>query len=75
MTVFKPRFTPGLLAILVFATSACAPVRFNERERLSQPDMVFDSDPLQAEMRGHIYTPREAAIGGGAGDAGGCGCH
>lgn len=64
-----------LVTLLLAGCAACTPVRFNERERLAQPDMVFDSDPLAAEMKGHIYTPREASIGGGAGDAGGCGCN
>ena len=66
-----------LLGILTVITiTACTPVRFNERERLSQPDMTFDSSPLQGELESDVYSAREGATGvfsGGGG--GGCGCY
>ena len=65
----------GLICLcLIF--SSCTHVKFNERERLADRIMMFDANPLYAEMRGHVITPREAAIGGfSAIGAGGCGCN
>lgn len=69
----KKWFFLGLLALLV---TSCTHVKFNERERLADRIMIFDSNPLYSEMRGHVITPREAAIGGfSAIGAGGCGCN
>lgn len=61
----------GLLAALC----ACKTVRFNERERLSQADMQFDHDPLQAQIDAHVLQARQGAAGDFAGGGGGgCGC-
>ena len=67
-----------LIPALVVAGSlaSCTPVRFNERERLSQPDMAFDSTPLKSDLEADVYSAREGATGvfsGGGG--GGCGCY
>lgn len=66
-----------LLVILLAAVCVCgcATVRFNERERLQDPIMQFDPDPLEAELHGHVHSPREGAVGGfSPSGAGGCGC-
>ena len=63
-----------ILSLIVFS-SACAPVHFHQKGRLSDPIMRFDVDPLAAELHGHMITPREGAIGGfNAVNAGGCSC-
>jgi len=65
----------GLIFLSLIFT-ACTHVKFNERERLADRIMMLDANPLYAEMRGHMITPREAAIGGfSAIGAGGCGCN
>src|SRR5438132_1524534 len=53
-----------IMTIAALAGQGCTHVRFNEKERLADRTMIFDYDPLGAEMRGHILTPREGAIGG-----------
>jgi hypothetical protein len=54
----------------------CSHVRFNEKERLADRAMLLDADPLNKELRGHILSPREGAIGGNNNvGAGGCGCN
>ena len=66
----------GAVILCLVTTSACTPVRFNERERLSQPDMAFDSTPLKSDLEADVYSAREGATGvvsGGGG--GGCGCY
>lgn len=72
------RILSGLLFFLLLATSlsACVTVRFNEKKRLGQEAMIFDPDPLAAQMNGKISSSREGAIGGfNSGGAGGCGCN
>jgi len=66
-----------LLGILAASTlSACVTVRFNEKKRLGQEAMIFDANPLAAQMSGKIAESREGAIGGfNSGGAGGCGCN
>ena len=61
--------------LMIVAIGGCATVRFNEREHLQDRVMQFDPDPLQAEMHGHVHSPREGAVGGfSPSGAGGCGC-
>ena len=67
------------LAVLVLAlllAAGCGKVRFNQKQRLGDEAMQFDFDAPMSELTGHIYTPREGAIGGfSAAGAGGCGCN
>ena len=64
------------LAFIMSLTSACGNVEFHERERLSDPIMIFDYDGLGTDMRGHIMTPRQGSIGGFTSvGAGGCACN
>jgi len=68
-----------LLITLLLAggfASSCRVVRFNERQRLDDPVMQFDSRRIGTELRGHILSPREGATGGfSSAGAGGCGCY
>lgn len=63
--------------ILLLALTGCTTVRFNQKERLADPCMAFDADPLSTEMAGHVLNPREGSVGGynGTAGAGGCGCN
>jgi uncharacterized protein DUF4266 len=64
------------LAALALSGAACTHVRFNQKERLADRTMMFDYDSTGAELRAHVLTPREGAVGGFTGSvgAGGCGC-
>ena len=46
-----------------------------ERERLADPIMQFNGDPLLAQHRDHIATVREGARGATGVEGGGCGCN
>ncbi len=46
-----------------------------ERERLADPIMQVNRDPLPAKHREHVYDVREAARGGTGIQGGGCGCN
>jgi hypothetical protein len=70
----------SIIVIIALLTTTlltgCTGARFNERERLSEPDMSFSSSPLKSELEADVYSAREGAAGvfsGGGG--GGCGCY
>ena len=46
-----------------------------ERERLADPIMQFNGDPLLAQHRDHIANVREGARGATGVEGGGCGCN
>jgi hypothetical protein len=46
-----------------------------ERERLADPIMVLDPDPVSSAYLDHIYEVREGARGATGGAGGGCGCN
>ena len=68
-----------LLVVCALATLAgCAaidPPKPWEKGDLARPSMRFDTDPLAAKARAHIYQSKEGAGGGGTVGGGGCGCN
>ncbi len=46
-----------------------------ERDRLADPIMSFERDPIMASYRRHVFDVREAARGAAGGSGGGCGCN
>ena len=76
------KFTkPGriLLALLVcYGLSACSVepwVKPYERDRLADPIMALDGDPVSTAYIKHVYEAREGARGGEGAAGGGCGCN
>lgn len=67
----------ALVALAAITTAAsCAPVRFNQKQRLGETLMKIDPDPLRSEVDGKVLSSREGAIGGFHGSGvGGCGCN
>jgi hypothetical protein len=73
----------ALLALLAAASSGCGTTRMLEgigvrpweREALARRDMAWDPDPLEAEIRSHIYFAKEASLQGSGAGGGGCGCN
>ena len=70
----------GLILITLAALSAgCASiepwVKPYERERLADPVMVLDPDPVSSSYMDHVYEVREGARGATGGAGGGCGCN
>jgi hypothetical protein len=63
-----------VMSILVLTACAGAPPKAWERGHLARPEMAWDPDPLEATLRGHTYTSKEAATGGANVGGGGCGC-
>ena len=67
------------LVLIGLTASACAPiepwVKPYERDRLADPIMSFDRDPVSSSYTRHVYEAREGARGGTGGAGGGCGCN
>ena len=73
-------FSRILLSLLLMAgLSACSGiepwVKPYERDRLADPIMLMNGDPVSSSYIQHVYESREGARGGEGGAGGGCGCN
>ena len=63
----------------LLAAAGCASiepwVKPYERERLADPVMLLDPDPVSSSYMDHVYEVREGARGATGGAGGGCGCN
>ncbi|MFQ6004481.1 MAG: DUF4266 domain-containing protein [Woeseia sp.] len=67
---------PGLLLAVIAGCGPIEPwVKPYERDRLADPIMAFDPDPVSAAYSHHVFEAREAARGGEGSAGGGCGCN
>ena len=69
-----------LLAVAALvAVSGCSNiepwVKPYERDRLADPIMSLDADPVSSSYVKHVYEAREGARGGEGAVGGGCGCN
>lgn len=66
-------------AVLVALLSGCGGiepwVKPYERDRLADPIMSFDRDPVSSSYMNHVYEAREGARGATGSAGGGCGCN
>ena len=46
-----------------------------ERDRLADPIMALDADPVSSAYLQHVYESREGSRGGEGAAGGGCGCN
>ncbi|MFI5144911.1 MAG: DUF4266 domain-containing protein [Ignavibacteria bacterium] len=69
-----------VIAVILFIiissvlVSGCQTVQPWERERLSNPNMIFDDDPVLKGIENHFLYIREGSEGGDGAQSGGCGC-
>jgi len=65
--------------LLISGLSACGGiepwVKPYERDRLADPIMSFDRDPVSSAYMQHVYEAREGARGATGSAGGGCGCN
>lgn len=73
MLAWRLRILLGLF--LVFACSACSPVKPWEKQDLARDDMQIDAGSVNASLMHHFYFSREASSGGNVFSGGGCGCN
>jgi hypothetical protein len=68
-----------LPVIALAALSGCSNiepwVKPYERDRLADPIMFLDTDPVSSAYIYHVYEAREGARGGEGTAGGGCGCN
>jgi hypothetical protein len=65
-----------LLAVMLLTGCAIDPwVRPYERDRLADPIMSFDRDPVSTSYINHVHEAREGARGASGSAGGGCGCN
>ena len=69
----------SLVLLAVLGLSACTNiepwVKPYERDRLADPIMALDGDPVSSSYLKHVYESREGAKGGEGAAGGGCGCN
>jgi len=80
MNMSNSRIPGLLLAILAFSgLSGCSNiepwVKPYERDRLADPIMFLDANPVSTAYIYHVYEAREGARGGEGTAGGGCGCN
>ncbi len=63
-----------IIFFLIFLISGCMVVQPWERERLADPNMIFDENPIEKGMKDHYINIREGSEGGNGSQGGGCGC-
>lgn len=73
------RLRSAMWIAVALGASACGPiepwVKPYERERLADPIMSWDRDPVSAAYMKHVYESREGSRGAMGGAGGGCGCN
>ncbi len=67
------------ILFLIISTSAiylsgCAVVKPIDRERLSDPNMIFDENAIEKGVQNHYLYIREGTQGADGAKSGGCGC-
>jgi predicted small lipoprotein YifL len=83
MTVRRNVFVMSSRAVALLALfgslTACGGlepwVKPYERDRLADPIMSFDRDPVSSSYMHHVYEAREGARGANGSAGGGCGCN
>jgi hypothetical protein len=83
MNMFRAGISRILLTLatllIVAELSACSNiepwVKPYERDRLADPIMFLDADPVSSAYIYHVYEAREGARGGEGTAGGGCGCN
>lgn len=72
----KPMAVMLLLATGIAGCSGVEPwVKPYERDRLADPIMSFDRNPVSSSYIDHVYEAREGARGAAGSAGGGCGCN
>ena len=77
-TIFAKAARILLALVMLQGLSGCSIepwVKPYERDRLADPIMALDGDPVSTAYMQHVYEAREGARGGEGAAGGGCGCN
>ena len=70
------RFSAVACSLVLITGCAIEPwVKPYERDRLADPIMLFDRDPVSSGYINHVHEAREGARGASGSGGGGCGCN
>ena len=73
------RFTLALFGLALLMLAGCSGVepwvKPYERDRLADPIMSLNRDPVSAAYIAHVFEAREGARGAVGSAGGGCGCN
>jgi hypothetical protein len=70
------RAVATIAALALLAGCSIEPwVKPYERDRIADPIMSFDRDPVSSSYIHHVYEAREGARGATGSAGGGCGCN
>ncbi len=70
------RLLIALLSTLWLSACSIEPwVKPYERDKMADPIMSFERDPVAATYTHHVYQSREGARGAEGSGGGGCGCN
>jgi len=76
---FKALMRLFLVLAVLGGTAGCSNfepwVKPYERDRLADPIMALDTDPVSSAYIQHVFEAREGARGGEGAAGGGCGCN
>jgi Domain of unknown function (DUF4266) len=79
MSIVRRVVGPVAALGVLLSLCACAPlkpwVKPYERERLADPIMSFNPNPISTAYMDHVFEVRNAARGGTGAAGGGCGCN
>ena len=76
MNRFIAKLTLGSVLAIVLSGCSIEPwVKPYERDKLADPIMSFDRDPVSSSYIHHVYEAREGARGASGSAGGGCGCN
>jgi hypothetical protein len=71
-----PVIVPAVLVLMLLGGCSVQPwVMPYERDRLADPIMSFERDPISNAFTNHVYEVRGAARGASGSSGGGCGCN
>lgn len=74
-TISRSLIAVSLMAMLSACSGIEPWVKPYERDRLADPIMLMDGDPVSSSYIQHVFEAREGARGGEGGAGGGCGCN
>jgi len=75
MTLAKVSCLLAVSVVLAACSSVEPWVKPYERDRLADPIMAFDRDPVSSSYLHHVFDSREGARGALGSAGGGCGCN
>ncbi len=69
------KLSPIVLLLPILLTGCIKPVKSWQKGTLAHERMQIGGDPIIKKINEHVFTSKEATVGGGGIGGGGCGCN